>query len=113
MCNAGSTADYLFCATRSGDIVKLYVDFLADDGSKTASVVAIAVKKAAAKKGVNAAKFTGGTFSKPGSSKLMSKLTFENGFLIFSWFHAENHLDLFQLCRKLFWKLPLNMAMFL
>ena len=61
MCNAGSTADYLFCATRSGDIVKLYVDFLADDGSKTASVVATAVKKAAAKKGVNAAKFTGGT----------------------------------------------------
>ena len=36
-------------------------------------------------------------------------MTFENGFLIFSWFHAENHLDLFQLCRKLFWKLPLNM----
>jgi len=62
VCNAGSTADYLFCATRSGDIVKLYVDFLADDGSKTASVVAIAVKKASAKKGVNAAKFTGGTW---------------------------------------------------
>ena len=73
MCNAGSTADYLFCATRSGDIVKLYVDFLADDGSKTASVVAIAVKKAAAKKGVNAAKFTGGTFSKTRKRKINVK----------------------------------------
>lgn len=55
-----ATADYLFCATRSGDIVKLYVDFLANDGSKNASVVAAAIKKAQKKQGMNAGKFTGG-----------------------------------------------------
>ena len=62
VCSGGSkaTADYLFCATRSGDIVKLYVDFLASDGSNNASVVATQIKKAPSKKGMNAGKFTGG-----------------------------------------------------
>ena len=62
VCSGGSkaTADYLFCATRSGDIVKLYVDFLASDGSNNASVVATQIKKASSKKGMNAGKFTGG-----------------------------------------------------
>ena len=64
MCNGATAAaaDYLFCATRSGDIVKLYVDFLAaNEGSKNASVViAAAVKKASTKQGINAGKFTGG-----------------------------------------------------
>ena len=55
-----ATADYLFCATQSGDIVKLYVDFVASDGSKNASVVATQIKKASSKKGMNAGKFTGG-----------------------------------------------------
>ena len=57
MCNG----DYVFCATRSGDIVKLYVDLLAENGSKSASIVATAVKKAPSKSGMNAGKFTGGT----------------------------------------------------
>ena len=62
MCSGGvkTSADYVFCATRSGDIIKLYVDFLADDGSKSASLVAAAVKKVSSKKGINAGKFTGG-----------------------------------------------------
>jgi hypothetical protein len=58
VCNNGY-ADYLFCATRSGDIVKLYVDVLADDGSKNASVVAAAIKKAP-KNSTIAGKFAGG-----------------------------------------------------
>ena len=56
MCNG----DYVFCATRSGDIVKLYVDLMAENGSKNASIVAAAVKKAPSKSGMNAGKFTGG-----------------------------------------------------
>ena len=57
MCNG----DYVFCGTRSGDIVKLYVDLLAENGSKNASIVAAAVKKAPSRSGMNAGKFTGGT----------------------------------------------------
>ena len=56
MCNG----DYVFCGTRSGDIVKLYVDLLAENGSKNASIVAAAVKKAPSRSGMNAGKFTGG-----------------------------------------------------
>ena len=58
MCNG----DYVFCGTRSGDIVKLYVDLLAENGSKNASIVAAAVKKAPSRSGMNAGKFTGGIY---------------------------------------------------
>ena len=58
-----ASADYIFCGTNSGDIVKLYVDFLANDGQNNASVVATQIKKASSKKGMNAGKFTGTLFA--------------------------------------------------
>ena len=78
MCNGGgrANADYLFCATHSGDIVKLYVDFLAEDRSKNASVVATAVKKTQKKNGINAAKFTGGKLRKFGHSGMFCMVLF-------------------------------------
>ena len=59
--------DYVFCATDSGDVVKVFVEpFIRMKTAATPNlstlVVACAVKRAPKKSGMNAGKFIGGQF---------------------------------------------------